>query len=162
MASLPLSNAFEQIPRIHPFYIETIEISENNYQYIPSSYCAIWDTIGDAMFFDIKEKGKAQNLPPLTNNSSRYFVYLECSFDSSYKLTNATYKGSSSLLPLIDGSDGAENFTQTYARALIATIGQNGSVCQNINTLLSTKLGTLNGSPVVCLKVDIFDYLYGF
>ena len=162
MASLPLSNSFEPIPRIHPFYIETIKVSKDTYQYIPSKYCAIWDTIADVIFIDIKEKGKPQNLPPLTSSSSRYFVYLECSFDSSYKITSAAYKGSSSLLPLIDGSDEAEGFTQTYARALIATIGQNGSVCQNHNTLLATKLGTLNGTPVVFLKVDLFDYLYGF
>lgn len=162
MSALPISNSFDNIPRIHPFYIETIKVSTNTYQYIPSSYCAIWDTVADVIFTDIKEKGKAQSLPPLTSANSRYFIYLECSFDSGYKISSATYKGSSSLLPFIDGSDDAEGFTQTYARALIATIGQNGSVCQNHNTLLGTKLGILNGSPVVSLRINLFDYLYGF
>jgi len=162
MSSLPLSNSFNGRKKIYPFNIEIVKVSSNTYQYIPSTYCAIWDSIADVIFVDIKEKGKSQNLPSLTDAKSKYFIYVECSFDSSYKLSAATYKGSSSLLPLIDGTDSADGFTQTYARVLIATIGQNGYICQNHRSILNTNLGILNGSPVVCIRPTSFQYSYGF
>jgi hypothetical protein len=162
MSVLPLSNSFNNTKKIYPYYIDVVKVSKDTYQYIPSKYSAIWDTVADVIFFDIKEKGKAQTLPSLTASNSRYFIYLECSFDSVYKINSATFKGSSSLLPLIDGLDGPEGFTQTYARGLISIIGQNGYVCQNYRTLLNTRLGILNGSPVVYIKSKPFSYPYEF
>jgi hypothetical protein len=136
-------------------------ISKNKYQYTPTRYSAIFDRIADIITFDIKDKGVAKDIT-LQNTNDKYYVYLECSFNmTNYTLTSSAFKGSTSLLPLIDGSDGARGFDQTYARALIATIGYGGYVCQNKRYIQNTKLGTLNGSVVVHLADSITSYSYG-
>jgi len=159
---LPMSNSFEPLYKIHPYFIEVIKVNENKYDYITNRHSLVWDSVGDLLFTDIKEKGKRQTIPiPLDNSNSKYHIYLEASFNDSYQINSITYRGSTTLLPLIDGTDGAEGFVQSSARVLIGTIGQNGSVCQNHNSLLMTKLGILNGSPVCYFKNQAYIY-YGF
>jgi hypothetical protein len=160
MSSLPLSNSFEPLSKIHPYYVETRKISTTKYQYTPTRYSAIFDRIADIITFDIKDKGVTKDIT-LQNVNDKYYVYLECSFNmTNYTLTSSAFKGSTSLLPLIDGSDGARGFDQTYARALIATIGYGGYVCQNKRYIQNTRLGILNGGVVVHLTDSINSYAY--
>ena len=161
MASLPLSNSFSPLDIIFPYHVKTKKISTTEYQYTVTRYSAIYDRIADIITFDIKDKGVAKNIT-LKNKDDKYYVYLECSFNmTNYTLTSSAIKGSTSLLPLIDGSDGARGFDQTYARALIATIGYGGYVCQNKKNIINTKLGILNGGVVVHLTDNIDSYTYG-
>jgi hypothetical protein len=161
MASLPLSNSFIPLDIIFPYHVKTKMISKNKYQYTVTRYSGIYDRIADTITFDIKDKGVAKEITLQTTND-KYYVYLECSFNmTNYTLTSSAIKGSTSLLPLIDGSDGAQGFNQTYARALLATIGYGGYVCQNKKNLINTKLSILNGSVVVSLTDSIYAYAYG-
>lgn len=160
MSSLPLSNSFVPISKIHPYYVQTKMISKNKYQYTPTRYSVMYDRIADKIIVDIKDKGVAKDIT-LQNTNDKYYVYLECSFNmTNYTLTSSTFKGSPSLLPFIDGSDGATGFDQTYARALIATIGYGGYVCQNKRYIQNTRLGRLNGSVVVHIADSISSYAY--
>jgi hypothetical protein len=157
---MPISNSFEPTNQILPYYVEVKYISTDKYKYIPTRYSAVFDRIADEIIFDIKEKGVAKDIT-LKNVNDKYYVYLECSFNmTNYRLNSSTFKGSTSLLPLVDGSDGAQGFDQTYARALIATIGYGGYICQNKKSMLNTKLGILNGSIVVHLSDTIAGYNY--
>jgi hypothetical protein len=160
MASSPLSNSFIPLDIIFPYHVTTKIISKNQYQYTVTRYSAIYDRIADTITFDIKDKGVAKDIT-IKNPNDKYYVYLECSFNmTNYTLTSSAIKGSTSLLPFIDGSDGAQGFNQTYARALLATIGYGGYVCQNKKNIINTKLGMLNGSIVVHLTDSISSYTY--
>jgi hypothetical protein len=160
MASSPLSNSFIPLDIIFPYYVKTKKISKEEYQYTVTRYSGIYDRIADKITFDIKDKGVAKDVT-IQNPNDKYYIYLECSFNmTNYTLTSSTIKGSYSLLPFIDGSDGAQGFSQTYARALLATIGYGGYVCQNKKNLINTKLGILNGSVVIHLTDSISSYTY--
>jgi hypothetical protein len=160
MASLPLSNSFEPFNRIFPYYVEIKKLSTIKYQYTVTRYSAVFDRIADEIIFDIKDKGIPKDIT-LQNINDKYYVYLECSFNmTNYTLTSSAFKGSPSLLPFIDGSDGPKGFDQTYARALIATIGYGGYVCQNKYSMLNTKLGILNAGLVVHLSDNTYSYDY--
>jgi len=160
MASSPLSNSFSPLDIIFPYHVKTKKISTTEYQYTVTRYSGIYDRIADTIIFDIKDKGVAKNIT-IKNPNDKYYVYLECSFNmTNYTLTSSAIKGSTSLLPLIDGSDGAQGFNQTYARALLATIGYGGYVCQNKKNIINTKLGILNGSVVVHLIDSLSSYNY--
>ena len=160
MSSIPLSNSFGPFNKIYPYSIQIKNISKNRYEYTPTRYSAIFDRIADKIIFDIKDKGTPKDIT-LQNINDKYYVYLECSFNmTNYTLTLSTFKGSTSLLPIIDGSDSAQGFNQTYARALIATIGYGGYVCQNKKSLLNTRLGILNGSLVVHISESVNSYTY--
>jgi hypothetical protein len=156
-----MSNSFEPSNQIFPYFVDTKYVSLNKYTYTPTRYSAIYDRIADEIIFDIKDKGEAKEII-LKNINDKFYVYLEASFNmTTYTLTSSSFKGSTSLLPIIDGADGAKGFDQTYARALIATIGFGGYVCQNKRgVMINTKLGILNGSVVVYLSDSINSYSY--
>jgi hypothetical protein len=159
---ISMSNSFEPRDQITPYFVETRYVSPNKYTYVPTRYSAIYDRIADEIIFDIKGKGEAKEIT-LQNINDKYYVYLEASFNmTNYKLTSSSFKGSPTLLPIIDGADGAKGFDQTYARALIATIGFGGYVCQNKRgVMLNTRLGILNGSVVVHIAESLATYTYG-
>lgn len=147
MSTYFLANSFDPIPNIYPFNVKVYEQNDSFY-YNVTRYSFIYDSLADKFIIDIKNKNKNTKIAsPLQNSTDKCYIYLECSISSTFRIGSATIKESKSILPLIDGSDGAEGFAQTYSRAILAIIGQNGKVCQCVHSLLQSRLGILNGSP---------------
>jgi len=147
MSTYFLANSFDPILNIYPFNVKVFE-QNGAFYYNVTRYSLICDTLADKFITDIKNKNTNTKITsPLQNSTDKCYIYLECSVSSTFRIGSATIKESKSILPLIDGNDGAEGFTQTYCRSILAIIGQNGKVCQCVHSILQSRLGIINGSP---------------
>lgn len=146
-----MSEAFYMLGAIYPFYV-SIEEKNNIFYYQVTKYSLIFDSLADKYITSIKNTDKS--IPIMTDlirTDAKIYLYVECKVNDSFQISSAEIKDSTKILPIIDGSDGAESFDQTVCRKLIAIIGQNGVISQCVSYVLFAKLGVLNGSPVISL-----------
>lgn len=157
-----MANAFEPVPKKTPFFISCSK-KDNDYYYKVSA-TVIYDSLADKIITEVDGKNKAKKIPiSLENSSARYYIYLESAINTTnFRLNSFEIKGSNTILPYIDGSDGAEGFDQTTARSLLGIIGQEGCVSQNVKVPLMSLLAVLNGSPVIRFKSYVGNCYYNF
>ena len=168
-----MTNIFEKQP--NQLYLVDISKKGNDFYFYVDN-CIIYDSVQRKHITNITDANKSQKINATLNSvDSKFYVYLECDINQSFQITSASIKGSSVFLPSIEGSDGAEGFTQSKVRALLALIGQGGRKsmsrpfiedvsnkdCSITNytfigtgySIIRTFFALANGSPIVYLGI---------